>query len=167
MHVAKYTFWNTIASVLLISYANLYYPQFYISFAIMVIIVVTIGLKIAIGTLYLLLYRIKSLCTCCQDRYEGEPKKSDLSVFAEKYKVALHNDITSRVGNFQGEMRPKAGRKGSSFILSLKKFSLNPKINDDAYKKFRKQNESRSRIIKSNRTKQRSTDLAPISEEKK
>jgi chitin synthase len=138
IHVGKYTFWNITASVLLISSSTMYYPQFYISFAIMIIIVFTIGLKIVVGAFYLLVYKLKSLCTCCEESYTGEPKRSELSSFVDKYKSALETDITSRVGNFQGEMRPKNGRRGNSFIISLKKFSINPKINEDAVKKFKK-----------------------------
>jgi hypothetical protein len=63
--VGKYVLWNITAAVLLVSFSNLYYPQFYISFAIMVIIVFTIGIKIIVGSLYLFLYKMKTLCSCC------------------------------------------------------------------------------------------------------
>ena len=86
----------------------------------------------------------------------------------------MESDITSRVGNFQGELKPKAGRKGSSYILSLKKFSINPKFNEDAIRKFKRANENRSKILKSNKTMNRSNvelkkegELQPISEEQK
>jgi hypothetical protein len=47
----------------------------------------------------------------------------------------------SRVVDFQGEMHGKEkGRRGGSYILSLKKFSINPKININANKKFQKEN---------------------------
>ena len=86
IHVGKYTFWNITASVLLISFSTMYYPQFYISFAIMVIIVFTIGIKIFIGLIYLVGYKFKTLCSCCQEKYTGEPQTSELSHFIEKYK---------------------------------------------------------------------------------
>jgi chitin synthase len=64
IHVAKYVIWNIIASVLLITFAELPSPRFYIAFVIMISIVVTIGIKIFVGSIYLFLYKCKNL-TCC------------------------------------------------------------------------------------------------------
>lgn len=76
IHVGKYAIWNITAGVLLVSFSSLYYPQFFISFAIMIVIVITIGLKIIIGCLYLLKYKLASMCSCCREEYTGSPKRS-------------------------------------------------------------------------------------------
>lgn len=85
-----------------------------------------------------------------------------MSDFVQQYKTAMETDIMSRVGDFQGEMKGKAGRRGNSYILSMKKFSINPRINNNASKKFQKENENRSKIVKSNKTKKLAVDLQPI-----
>lgn len=38
------------------------------------------------------------------------------------------------------------GKRGGSYIMALKSFTLNPKVNKENAKKFKKQNEGRSKI---------------------
>lgn len=40
------------------------------------------------------------------------------------------------------------GRRGGSYIMALKSFILNPKVNKENAKKFKKQNEGRSKIVR-------------------
>lgn len=40
------------------------------------------------------------------------------------------------------------GRRGGSYIMALKSFTLNPKVNKENAKKFKQQNEGRSKILR-------------------
>lgn len=95
IHVGKYVFWNIVGSVLLLSFSQMYYPRFYISLVIMVLIVLTIGIKILIGFLYLISYKCKS---CCQGALTHGPpsQSSSMSKVAKVYGEEMKNEILQR-----------------------------------------------------------------------
>jgi hypothetical protein len=143
--VGKYTFWNIVGSVLLLSFSQLYYPRFYISFVIMILVVVTIGIKILIGFAYLISYKLKN---CCKDKatHGQAAQRSSMSTVAKVYGEELKSEILQRANGMGAEMG--YGRRGGSYILALKSFTLNPKVNKNDAKKFKKQNEGRSKIVR-------------------
>jgi hypothetical protein len=95
IHVGKYVFWNIVGSVLLLSFSQMYYPRFYISFAIMILIVLTIGIKILIGFAYLISYKCKG---CCQGALTHGPpaQRSSMSMVAQEYGEQMKNEILQR-----------------------------------------------------------------------
>jgi hypothetical protein len=58
MHVSKFVLYNLVAGFLLILYGNLYVIRFWLTFAIMIILGVTLSLKVFLGAVYLICYRI-------------------------------------------------------------------------------------------------------------
>jgi len=67
VHVAKYVFWNIVVGVVLLSLGSSYVPRFYITFAIVIMMAATMGIKITVAVGYLVYYKMK-VCTCCVDR---------------------------------------------------------------------------------------------------
>lgn len=61
IHVGKYVLWNTVASVLLISFSQSKYPRFYIAFVIMISVVLTLAIKIIVGGIYMVAYKCKNM----------------------------------------------------------------------------------------------------------
>ena len=62
MVLAKFVFWNAITTVVLISFANNEEVRFYLTFAIMSLIVLTIVIKVLVGMGYLIKYRLTNCC---------------------------------------------------------------------------------------------------------
>ena len=56
VHVAKYFFWNIIASILLITLGSDYVTRFWITYIIVIILAVTLLMKVITGIIYLLKY---------------------------------------------------------------------------------------------------------------
>lgn len=63
IHVAKFVIWNTIASILLLSYAELSVVKFYLTFVLMGLIVLSLLVKIIIGTIYLFKHKLSKCCS--------------------------------------------------------------------------------------------------------
>lgn len=93
--MGKYVFWNIVGSVLLLSFSQMYYPRFYISFVIMALVVLTIAIKILIGFLYLISYKCKS---CCQGTSTHGPpaQRSSMSSVARAYGEEMKSEIMQR-----------------------------------------------------------------------
>jgi len=77
IHVIKFLIWNVIASVFLLSFAEIPIPRFYITFALMMLIIFSLFLKIFIGLIYLIYYRLANACTPVKT-LEAKPSKMDL-----------------------------------------------------------------------------------------
>lgn len=93
--MGKYVFWNIVGSVLLLSFSQMYYPRFYISFAIMILIVLTIGIKILIGFAYFISYKCRN---CCQRAFTHGPpaQRSSMSILAKVFGEEMKNEILQR-----------------------------------------------------------------------
>lgn len=77
IHVMKFLIWNVFASVILLTFANIPIPRFYITFALMSLIILSLFLKIFIGLLYLIYYRVANSCNEVKT-LEAKPSKMDL-----------------------------------------------------------------------------------------
>lgn len=62
IHVVKFVIWNVAASVVLLSFAQLPVPRFYITFVLMMLIILTLLFKIIVGMIYLVVHRIQRCC---------------------------------------------------------------------------------------------------------
>ena len=67
VHVAKYVFWNIVFGVVLLTLGSSYVPRFYITFAIVILMAVSIGIKIFVAVIYLIGYKLYN-GKCCEDR---------------------------------------------------------------------------------------------------
>ena len=64
IHVAKYVFWNIIVGAIILSLGSSYTPRFFITIAMMVIMSSSLALKIVVGIVYMIKYKL-STCLCC------------------------------------------------------------------------------------------------------
>ena len=62
IHVTKYVLWNIAAGAALLSFGSSYIPRFFITIVFIGIITFTLAIKILIGALYTIFYKLK---TCC------------------------------------------------------------------------------------------------------
>ncbi len=109
----------------------------------MILIVVTIALKIIIGFAYLISYKMKN---CCKEQITRglPPQRSSMSTVAKVFGEEMKEEILQRANGMGAEMG--RGRRGGSYIMALKSFTLNPRVNKNEAKKFKKQNQGRSKI---------------------
>jgi chitin synthase len=65
-HVAKYVIWNIILAVVLLSFGSSYTPRFFITIVMVVMMAGTLALKIVIGCIYMVIYKMGT-CGWCKD----------------------------------------------------------------------------------------------------
>ncbi len=64
VHVSKYVFWNIILSVVLLSLGSSYAPRFFITLIIVCLMGSSLGIKIIIGMLYVIKYKMTNTICC-------------------------------------------------------------------------------------------------------
>jgi chitin synthase len=64
VHVSKYVFWNIIVSVIILSLGSSYTPRFFITITVVVIMASSLSVKILIGVIYMIKYKMSN-CLCC------------------------------------------------------------------------------------------------------
>lgn len=64
VHVSKYVIWNIILSVVLLSLGSSYTPRFFITIIIVGLMASSLGVKIIVGMLYVIKYKMAN-CLCC------------------------------------------------------------------------------------------------------
>ena len=141
--LAKFVFWNAVITVVLISFANDEEVRFYLTFAIMGIIVLTILIKVLVGTVYLVKYR---LANCCEEEFNEPPKPSVLTNLAANFKRELEPELQQRAGDVSTMMR-KTSRYGRSVIMALQSYRTNTDMIRQDQKRFNQENIGRSKIL--------------------
>lgn len=58
LHVSKFVLYNIVTGFLLLLFGDEYTTRFWLTFSIMVTLILTLGLKVLLATIYLLTYRI-------------------------------------------------------------------------------------------------------------
>lgn len=57
LHVSKFVLYNIVVGFILLIFGDEYVARFWLTFAIMILLVVTLGIKVIMATIYLLSYR--------------------------------------------------------------------------------------------------------------
>ena len=66
IHVGKYIFWNIIVGAIFLSVGSNYAPRFYITIAMVAIMSTSLAIKILIGSLYMIKYKLSNCHSCKQ-----------------------------------------------------------------------------------------------------
>jgi hypothetical protein len=122
IHVGKYLLWNVVASVLLLSFAEDSKPKFYISFVIIISIILTVGLKIFIGLIYLLKYKCQSACKRTEkpNGENNEASNSKFDDFANNFKEDVYKSIKQRIDDMAiDDMRKDSKILGGASYISI------------------------------------------------
>jgi chitin synthase len=64
VHVSKYVLWNIIVGVVILSFGSSYSPRFFITIIVVAIMGSSLSIKILIGILYMIKYKMSN-CTLC------------------------------------------------------------------------------------------------------
>lgn len=152
IHVGKYLLWNVVASVLLLSFAEDSKPKFYISFVIIISIILTVGLKIFLGLVYLIKYKFQSACKSCQTT-KGENNDVSSSKFddvANNFKKDVQKSIKQRIDDmdFTDIKKNQHTVKGGSYISIIRKLQQCKQVNRKDYNRLSIVHEQRSAILK-------------------
>ncbi len=72
VHVGKFILWNIVLSGVLLSVGSSYKPRFFITIIMVSVIALTLGFKIFIALIYMIVYKIESCCC--------KPKEVEMAV---------------------------------------------------------------------------------------
>jgi hypothetical protein len=72
IHVSKFIFWNAIVAFVLLLFGSDYIFKFWVTFSIMVALLVTLGLKVLIGSFYIICYKL-----CGHTKVRKQPPVED------------------------------------------------------------------------------------------
>lgn len=81
MHVSKYVFWNIIATAVFISLGQATTTRFWATFFLVIVIVLSVGMKAIIGFFYMVSYKCR-----CSSPTNKEPKPTSKSSVKETIK---------------------------------------------------------------------------------
>jgi hypothetical protein len=91
IHVSKFIFWNAAVAFVLLLFGSDYLIKFWVTFSIMIALLLTLGLKVFIGSIYLITYRL-----CGRPKSRKQPPVEDqVDFYFEKVKKSLYADIRS------------------------------------------------------------------------
>jgi hypothetical protein len=93
IHVSKFVFWNSIVAFVLLLFGNDYIVRFWITFGIMVALLGSLSIKIFIGFLYLIKYR---LCSTYSHR-QPQQVEDKVNMYFSKVKNSLYNGIKESI----------------------------------------------------------------------
>jgi hypothetical protein len=65
VHVGKYVFWNIVIGVLILSFGSSYTPRFFITIIMVGLMASSLGIKIFVGCIYMIKYKLSTF-GCCQ-----------------------------------------------------------------------------------------------------
>lgn len=69
LHVSKFVLYNIVVGFILLIFGDEYVARFWITFLIMILLTVTLGIKVILATIYLLSYR------CCVNNKGSESRE--------------------------------------------------------------------------------------------
>jgi hypothetical protein len=93
VHVAKYVFWNIVVSALILSFGSSYTPRFFITLVMIGIMGTSLSLKILIGILYMIKYKLSN-CLCCGREEDPQLKeRSRMQDLIDGYKGEIMGEI--------------------------------------------------------------------------
>lgn len=64
IHVSKYVFWNIVVAAIILSFGSSYTPRFFITIIMIGLMGTSLSVKIVIGLLYMIKYKLSN-CLCC------------------------------------------------------------------------------------------------------
>lgn len=142
VHVGKYVIWNIIVGVALLSLGSNYQPRFFITIVMVGIMGSTLSIKILIGLIYMIGYKLSQ---CCKNRPEPmKPERTRIDNFVSEYSKPILQEIKSNLTDMAKEFEEGSFKRyGGSFIQASR-------TNNNVKKSFKKHTEqvtSRSKIV--------------------
>jgi magnesium-transporting ATPase (P-type) len=146
IHVSKYVIWNIVLSVTLLSLGSSYQARFFITIIMVVMMAGTLSLKIVIGIIYMITYKISD-ARCCKDQKIPKitPGESRIKKIVDSYREEIEMEIRNYLNDAAEEYKKNDFQKfGGSFVQATR-----TKRNiDKSLKKHSEQAFNRSKIEK-------------------
>ena len=102
LYVAKLIFWNVVVGGILIHFGDDFVLRFFITFGIMAILAITLGIKTFLSIFYYLTY----ICKKIQDKPQGERRtQSELLIEFDQFQYKVKKDIADNLDVYLNEAK--------------------------------------------------------------
>lgn len=147
VHVGKYVIWNIIVGVIILSFGSSYTPRFFITIIMVALMASSLGIKIFVGCIYMIKYKLSTF-GCCQP--ERPP------IIHEKSRIAdimgsCHEEIMLEIKKNLEDISKEYVSAGNNFKKNGGSFIQASRTKNNIKKSFQKaKNEhlSQSKVVR-------------------